>query len=207
MDNGFLSLRQGYIEVICGCMYSGKTEELIRQIKRCEYAKQNYRVFKPRVDNRYSEDDVTSHNQESIGAIVIDDVYEIYKHIEHDTQVIGIDEAQFFSDEIVEVAKKLADKGRRVIVAGLDTDWQGLPFGPMPQLLATAEMVRKQYAICMECGEPATRTQRLVANEDEVLIGSFNMYEARCRLHFDPELSRKPGKRKLTVVEQNHPET
>ena len=191
MDNSFLSMKRGYIEVICGCMYSGKTEELIRQIKRCEYAKQTYRVFKPKVDNRYSDDDVTSHNQDSVNAIAIEDIYDIYQHIQHDTQVVGIDEAQFFNNDILNVTQKLAKSGRRVIIAGLDTDWQGKPFGPMPQLLSTADIVKKQYAICMTCGESATRTQRLVANDDEVLIGSFNMYEARCRHHFDPHLSSK----------------
>ena len=189
MDNSFLNMKQGYIEVICGCMYSGKTEELIRQIKRCDYAKQNYLVFKPKVDDRYSDEDVTSHNQDSVYSIAIDDIYDVYTHIQHDTQVVGIDEAQFFGPEIVEVTRKLAKNGRRVIVAGLDTDWQGQPFGPMPQILATADIIKKQYAICMTCGESATRTQRLVASEDEVLIGSFNMYEARCRKHFDPNLS------------------
>ena len=198
MENSLLSVRHGYIEVINGCMYSGKTEELIRQIKRCEYAKQTYRVFKPKVDNRYSESEVTSHNQDSINAIVIEDIYEIYKHIQHDTQVVGIDEAQFFSNDIVEVARKLAHNGRRVIVAGLDTDWQGKPFGPMPELLATADVIRKQYAICMVCGESATRTQRVISNSDDILIGSFNMYEARCRKHFDPNLTVQKEEKYVT---------
>ena len=188
MDQSLARPRQGFIEVICGCMYSGKTEELIRQLKRCEIAKQNYRVFKPTIDDRYSEFAITSHNQESMDAVVIDDVFEIYEHITHETQVVGIDEAQFFADEVVDIARKLADNGRRVIVAGLDTDWRGRPFGPMPQLLATADLIRKQYAICTSCGESATRTQRVVRNEEDILVGSFKMYEARCRRHFDPEL-------------------
>ena len=197
MDNSFLSMKPGYIEVISGCMYSGKTEELIRQIKRCEYAKQSYMVFKPRIDDRYSEDEVTTHDQEAISSIVIDDIYDIYKHITHETQVVGIDEAQFFQKDIVEVSRKLAQHGRRVIIAGLDTDWKGQPFGPMPELLATADVVRKQYAICMVCGESATRTQRLVKNDDDVLIGSFQMYEARCRQHFDPNLALRNNKNNI----------
>lgn len=189
MDHSFHKLKPGHIEVICGCMYSGKTEELIRQIRRCEFAKQTYMTFKPKVDSRYSKEDIVSHNQDAIGSIVIEKAIDIYRHIDHTTRVIGIDEAQFFDDEIVDVATKLAKHGRRVIVAGLDTDWQGLPFGPMPQLLAVAEIIKKQYAICVQCGEPATRTQRLVADQKEVLVGSFKMYEARCRDHFDPDLS------------------
>lgn len=179
------------MEVICGCMYSGKTEELIRQIKRCEYAKQNYLVFKPSIDNRYSDSDVTSHNRDSVQAIAIESPQEIFLHIKAETQVVGIDEAQFFPSDVLSVARKLVKTGRRVIVAGLDTDWKGEPFGPMPQLLATAEVVKKQYAICMSCGEPATRTQRLVANTDEVLVGSDNMYEARCQGCHDPALAQK----------------
>lgn len=181
VDTQFLKPKQGYIEVICGCMYSGKTEELIRQIKRCEYAKQNYLVFKPKIDNRYSETEVTSHNRDSVNAIVIESASDIFNYLNIDTKVVGIDEAQFFSDEVVEVASKLAEHGRRVIVAGLDTDWKGVPFGPMPDLLAIAEVVKKQYAICMSCGDSATRTQRLVNNTSKILVGSDNMYEARCR--------------------------
>ncbi len=189
MDHSFIKPRPGSIEVICGCMYSGKTEELIRQIRRCEYARQPYLTFKPKVDQRYSEDEIVSHDKEALPSVVIENASEIYKFVQHDTRVIGIDEAQFFDKEVVEVATKLADHGRRVILAGLDTDWQGQPFGPMPELLAVADVIRKQYAICVQCGESATRTQRLVADRKEVLVGSFKMYEARCRDHFDPDLS------------------
>lgn len=188
MDHAFAKNRTGYIEVINGCMYSGKTEELIRQIHRCEYAKQSHKTFKPRIDQRYSADEIVSHNKGAIDSIVVDKATEIFHHITQDTQVVGIDEAQFFGDDIIEVATKLAENGRRVILAGLDTDWKGQPFGPMPKLLAVADVIRKQYAICMECGEAATRTQRMVADEKEVLVGSFQMYEARCREHFDPQL-------------------
>ena len=201
MDQSFSQLRPGSIEVVCGCMYSGKTEELIRQIRRCEYARQPYMTFKPRIDQRYSDDDIVSHNKDAIGSIVIDKASEIYKHVEHSTRVVGIDEAQFFDPEIVEVATKLAQHGRRVIVAGLDTDWRGKPFGPMPELLAVADIIRKQYAICVVCGEGATRTQRLVAKKEEVLVGSFKMYEARCREHFDPELSNRLKPEKVSETE------
>ncbi len=182
-------------------MYSGKTEELIRQIRRCEYAKQNYLTFKPRVDQRYSEDDIVSHNKDSLGSIVIDQATDIYKYVTHDTQVVGVDEAQFFDKKLVEVATKLARNGRRVVLAGLDTDWRGQPFGPMPELLAVADVIRKQYAICVVCGESATRTQRLVAKDQEVLVGSFQMYEARCREHFDPELPLRLKATPLTQAE------
>ncbi|MCB0376972.1 MAG: thymidine kinase [Bdellovibrionales bacterium] len=196
MEHPLNSIRHGYLEVICGCMYSGKTEELIRQLRRCEYARQNYQVFKPVVDDRYSEDEVCSHNQDSISAQVIEDIYDLYRHLRHDTQVVGIDEAQFFSDDILEVVNKLVKNGRRVIIAGLDTDWKGRPFGPMPNLLACADLIHKQYAICMVCGEAATRTQRLVNEDKDILVGSFRVYEARCRRHFDPDLSflQKPPK-------------
>lgn len=184
----------GIIETICGCMYSGKTEELIRQLKRCQYAQQKYQVFKPKLDNRYSETEVSTHDQIKITAINIEKPQEIFQHLKHDSQVIGIDEAQFFNEDIVNVAIKLADNGRRVILAGLDTDWQGQPFGPMPQLLAVSDIIRKQYAVCMACGEAATKTQRLVQNTDDILVGSFDVYEARCREHFDPTLSMKKSK-------------
>jgi len=136
MNYSLKKAKHGLIETICGCMYSGKTEELLRQLKRCEYAKQNYQVFKPKIDSRYSETEVSTHNQEKIPSIVIESPDEIYQHLKHNTQVVGIDEAQFFSKEIVAVVNKLADHGRRVLVAGLDTNWQGQPFGPMPELLA-----------------------------------------------------------------------
>lgn len=191
MDHAFAKNRPGYVEVINGCMYSGKTEELIRQIRRCEYAKQNYLTFKPRVDSRYSDEDIVSHNKDSLQSIVIDKARDIYKYVTHDTQVVGVDEVQFFDKEITEVATKLAKNGRRVILAGLDTDWRGIPFGAMPELLAIADVIRKQYAICVMCGEAATRTQRLVAKDQDVLVGSFKMYEARCREHFDPELPQR----------------
>ncbi|MCB0349987.1 MAG: thymidine kinase [Bdellovibrionales bacterium] len=179
----------GQIEVICGCMFSGKTEGLITQLRRAEIAKLRFQVFKPEVDTRYSTDEVASHNKSRFPAINVTKAEDIYSHIEPYTQVVGIDEAQFFDIKIVEVAGKLAESGRRVIVAGLDTDWKGQPFGPMPQLLAVADAIHKQYAICVVCGAPATRTQRTVSTDEQFLLGSTDAYEARCRKHFDPELS------------------
>jgi len=187
-------IRPGWIEVVSGCMFSGKTEELIRQIRRAEFAKQKFQVFKPRIDNRYSEDEVASHNNNKFPSTIIDNIEDIYLHIQHNVDVVGIDEGQFFDDKILEVATHLANVGKRVIIAGLDTDWKGRPFGPMPQLLAIADVIRKQYAICTVCGEPAIRTQRLVAAESDILVGSTEAYEARCRNHFDPDLSIRLAK-------------
>ncbi len=180
--------RPGWIEVIVGCMFSGKTEELIKQIRRAQFAKQKIQVFKPKIDDRYSEDQVASHNQSMVPSQVVSTPFEILSLVEKNTEVVGIDEAQFFDEDIVKVATTLADAGKRVLIAGLDTDWKGAPFGPMPQLLAIAEVVRKQYAICVVCGEPATRTQRLVAVQGDILVGSTEAYEARCRTHFDADL-------------------
>lgn len=193
MTDGFgrYRFRPGWIEVIVGCMFSGKTEELIKQMHRAEYARQPYQVFKPRIDARYSEDHVASHNQTLKKATPIEKAEELLNLVEARTQVVGIDEGQFFGPELVDIVASLADAGKRVVIAGLDTDWRGRPFGPMPDLMATAEVVHKQYAICMACGEPATRTQRLVSARDDILVGSTEAYEARCRMHFDPDLSAR----------------
>lgn len=185
--------RPGWVEVIVGCMFSGKTEELIKQMHRAEYAKQTCQVFKPQIDARYSVDHVASHSQKQLKATPVESAQELLGLVERHTQVIGIDEGQFLGAELVDVVSLLADAGKRVVIAGLDTDWRGRPFGPMPNLLAIAEVVHKQYAICMVCGEPATRTQRLVAATEDILVGSNDAYEARCRLHFDPELSVRIG--------------
>lgn len=191
MSDGFHrhTYRSGWIEVVCGCMFSGKTEELIKQLTRAKLARLNFMVFKPDIDDRYHESDVASHNQNTFPSLAIKSSEEIYEHIRRNTDVVGIDEAQFFDSSIVEVATKLANAGKRIVIAGLDTDWQGQPFGPMPQLLAIADVIHKQYAICMCCGEPATKTQRLVAAQESVLVGSTESYEARCRNCFDPTLS------------------
>ena len=180
-------INHGYIEVVIGPMYSGKSEELIRRLKRAKIAKQNVVVFKPVIDDRYSKEDVVSHSGYTINAIPIKDSSEINKYINDDTQVVGIDEVQFFDDKIVDEAIKLADNGVRVIAAGLDMDFKGEPFGPTPRLLAVAEFVDKIQAICSVCGQPATRSQRLINGEpakyDEPIIqvGAVESYEARCR--------------------------
>jgi thymidine kinase len=177
--------RTGQIEVIAGSMFSGKTEELIRVLRRAEFARQEIQVFKPSIDNRYSEDHVASHNRNLIPSTTIENAAEIYRHLRPTTQVIGIDEAQFFDSEIVDVAGELASRGLRVVIAGLDLDWKGDPFHPMPELMAVAEVVKKLRAICMVCGQAASRTQRLVASNAAVLIGDQRLYEARCRQCFD----------------------
>ena len=180
-------VNHGYIEVVIGPMYSGKSEELIRRLRRAKIAKQNVVVFKPQIDNRYSKEDVVSHNGDSINAIPISNAKEIYNHIDNKTQVVGIDEVQFFDEEIVEIAMNLADKGIRVIAAGLDMDFKGEPFGPTPKLLAVAEFVDKIQAICSVCGQPANISQRLINGEparydDPIIqVGAVETYEARCR--------------------------
>jgi thymidine kinase len=186
-------VRGGSIEVITGSMFSGKTEELIRRLRRSLFAKQNIQAFKPRIDNRYSDTEVMSHNKSKIDAKVIDFPEMIYDHLHPNTQVIGIDEAQFFSHTIVQVCQGLADQGLRVVVAGLDTDYRGKPFGSMPELLSIAEFVTKQHAICMNCGALASRTQRIVADQNEILVGAGDFYEARCRLCYEaPRPPQKP---------------
>lgn len=162
-------------------MFSGKTEELIRRIRRAEYARQKVVVFKPVIDNRYDENNIVSHSRMQAPSIPITKISEIYSHLEDDVQIVAIDEAQFFGEEIVEICNDLADKGKRVIVAGLDQDYRGVPFGYMPQLLAIAEYVTKNLAICVVCGNPANRTQRTVHQGDQILVGSTEAYEARCR--------------------------
>ncbi len=194
MSDHFIRTRShmGWIEVIVGCMFSGKTEELIKQVRRARIAKQHTLTFKPRIDSRYSVREVASHDQSRLPSIPIEDASEIQTLCEKGTSVVAIDEGQFFGENLPAVATHLATSGRRVIVAGLDTDWRGRPFGPMPHLMAIAEIVRKQHAICRVCGGPASRTQRLVMGEENILVGSTEAYEARCREHFDPELSLRP---------------
>lgn len=175
----------GWIEVISGCMFSGKTEELIRRLRRAQIAKQRVVIFKPRVDTRYSTDKIVSHNEQSLASIVVDKPQEILR-LSGDAQVIGIDEAQFFTGDLVEVAEQLANAGRRVIVAGLDQDYRGRPFEPLPKLLAVAEYITKTLAICMVCGNPADRTQRITKQQELVVVGARDIYEARCRKCFVP---------------------
>lgn len=178
----------GWIEVIAGCMFSGKTEELIRRMRRAQIAKQSVKIFKPKIDNRYSENKIVSHSEQSLPSEVVSSAQEILE-LSKDAQVIGIDEAQFYDNDLVEVCNKLADDGKRVIVAGLDQDYRGVPFEPMPQLLAIAEYITKTLAICVNCGNPADRTQRKVKSTDRVLVGAADSYEARCRkCHYIPEV-------------------
>ena len=178
----------GWIEVICGSMFSGKSEELIRRLRRAQIARQRVQIFKPKVDNRFSEDHIVSHSEMKIKSQLVTQPREILDLLEGRTQVIGIDEGQFFDMDLVYVCNKLADAGKRVIVAGLDQDYRGKPFDPMPQLLAIAEYITKTLAICVRCGAPANRTQRLVENTDLLLVGATDAYEARCRLCFEPPL-------------------
>jgi thymidine kinase len=182
----------GSIEVITGSMFSGKTDELIRRLRRATIARQKVQVFKPLIDNRYyGVEKVTSHAGSNYDAVPIQTSVEIFERLEPDTTVVAIDEAQFFDNQITWVVQDLANRGLRVIVAGLDTDFRGEPFGPMPVLMAQAESVDKLQAICMVCGEPATRTQRLVngkpARYDDpvVIVGAAELYEARCRMHHE----------------------
>lgn len=188
MYESHLMGRSGSIEVIVGSMFSGKTEELLRLLRRAEFAKQACQIFKPRIDDRYSPDKVVSHNKNLMPSIVIDSAAEIYLHLKPDTKVVGVDEGQFFDDELVDVANELSSRGIRVIVAGLDMNWKGEPFAPMPSLMAIAETVKKLQAVCVTCGASASRTQRLVASNRDVLVGDNSKYEARCRSCFDPYL-------------------
>jgi len=178
----------GWIEVICGSMFCGKTEELIRRVRRAKIARQKVQVFKPAIDTRYAEREVTSHDGMQIDAVPVGGVAELRALIEPDTSVVALDEVQFYDDEVVQLCEELADRGMRVIVAGLDMDFRGEPFGPMPALMARAEQVSKLQAICAVCGGPASRTQRLIDgqpasyNDPVVMVGASEVYEARCRV-------------------------
>ena len=180
----------GWVEVITGSMFSGKSEELIRRIRRAQIARQKVQIFKPRVDDRYAADHIVSHSEMKMPSQVVRSAREILDTLEPGTEVVGIDEGQFFDLSLVEVVNTLADRGVRVIVAGLDQDYMGRPFEPMPQLLAVAEYVDKTLAICMRCGAPANRSQRLVAATDRVVVGGAAHYEARCRHCFHPGMER-----------------
>lgn len=183
----YLQPRGGWIELICGSMFSGKTEELIRRVRRAEIARQRIQVFKPKLDDRYSTSEVASHDGLHFEAEVIETAREILTKLRPETTVVAVDEAQFFDWTIADVVRLLADRGLRVIITGLDLDFRGEPFGPMPLLLAEAELVDKLHAICVICGAPASRTQRLIngqpANYHDpvILVGASEVYEARCR--------------------------
>jgi thymidine kinase len=183
---------EGWIEVIVGSMFSGKSEELIRRLRRAQIARQKVQIFKPLVDTRFTGDHIVSHSEMRIPSTSVRSAREMLEQVDPDTEVVGIDEGQFFDAELPMVCNTLADGGKRVIVAGLDQDYLGKPFEPMPQLLAIAEYITKTLAICMVCGNPANHTQRLVASGDRVLLGAQGMYEARCRRCFDPHLEDNP---------------
>ncbi|MBW1807870.1 MAG: thymidine kinase [Deltaproteobacteria bacterium] len=181
----------GWIEVICGSMFSGKTEELIRRVRLARIAKQNVIIFKPRLDDRYHERQIVSHSDQRMESFPIVHAREILDRLPKDVNVVGIDEAQFFGPELVEVCESMANRGLRVIVAGLDQDYLGKPFEPIPSLLAVAEFINKNLAICVKCGNPANRSQRIEGSGQRVLVGAHDSYEARCRHCFSPEIEVK----------------
>jgi thymidine kinase len=185
--------KSGWVEVICGPMFSGKSEELIKRIRRAQIARRRVQIFKHGSDARYDATSIVSHNQQSIPGIAVTDVKDILELVDDRTEMVAIDEAQFFTEDIVDVVNKLGNQGKRVIVAGLDLDYKGHPFGPMPELMCTAEYVTKQLAICMTCGEPANFTQRLTQATDQIVVGASETYEARCRRHFEPPQEESPG--------------
>jgi len=176
--------RKGWVEVICGSMFSGKTEELIRRLNRAKIAKQKVEIFKPSIDTRYDEEDVVSHNANKIQSTPVDSAEQILLMV-NEVSVVGIDEAQFFDNQLVSVCNKLADRGIRVVVAGLDMDFKGVPFGPIPHLLATAEYVTKVHAICMQCGDLAQYSHRTIQGDDLVVLGETESYEPLCRTCFN----------------------
>src|SRR5579871_989042 len=181
----------GWIEVVCGPMFSGKTEELMRRLRRARIARKRVQVFKPSIDDRYSGDEIVSHNAVRMKSTVAAGVPDILAALDWRTEVVGIDEAHFFGAGLVELTAQLADSGKQVIVAGLDTDYLGRPFVPVPDLLALAESITKTLAICMRCGNPAKHTQRLIESDDLIVVGAAGAYEARCRKCFEPGAPRQ----------------
>lgn len=176
---------QGQIEVVCGPMFSGKTEELIRRVRRAHIARVKVQIFKPKIDTRYHETKVVSHSAQSIDSLAVENPIDILDLLKDSTRIVAIDEVQFFDESVVDIVKRLANRGYRVICAGLDLDYMAKPFGPMPGLLAIADDVLKVKAICTVCGSPASRTQRIIASEEQVLLGEKGEYEARCRSHYE----------------------
>jgi len=174
----------GRIEVICGPMFSGKSEELLRRLKRADIAKRKYALVKPAIDSRYSEDEVVSHSGRKLPCHAIESPWDVFNHINSATKIVAFDEAQFFDDRLIRVVDALVKEGRRVVIAGLDMDSNGAPFGPMPELLALAEEVYKITAVCEICGEPATHSHRLSTDAGLVLVGAGEHYQARCREHW-----------------------
>jgi len=191
----------GWIEVVCGSMFSGKTEELIRRLRRARIARQRVQAFKPAIDARYSEDETVSHDETALSTTPVHAAGQILL-LADSADVVGIDEAQFFDGELVHVCRELAASGTRVIIAGLDQDYRGEPFEPIPQLMAIAEYVSKLHAICMVCGAPANHSQRLVADGERVLVGAQETYEPRCRRCFEPTETPAPTRRPTTPFQQ-----
>ena len=187
----FLVNNTGWIEVICGPMFSGKSEELTRRLRRAIIARKRVQVFKPVLDNRYSANEIVSHADTRLAATVAENARASLEQLDWRTQVVGFDESNFFGPDLVDVAQQLADSGKQVIVGGLDTDYLGRPFPPMPDLLAVAESITKMLAICMRCGNPAKHTQRLVESGDLIVVGAAGMYEARCRRCFEPGIPKQ----------------
>lgn len=185
--------KTGWIEVICGPMFSGKSEELIRRLRRAEIARQRVQIFKHSLDARYEESSIVSHSRQSLPSVSTADAGQILAATEDRTEVVAVDEAQFFSPDLIDVCVRLANRGKRVVVAGLDLDYRGLPFGPMPEIMCRAEYVTKQLAICMVCGDPAGFTQRLTHSRDQIQVGATGMYEARCRHHFEAPQAEGEG--------------
>lgn len=193
--------KTGWIEIVCGPMFSGKTEELIRRLRRARIARQSVEIFKPALDDRYSHQEVVSHDDTSIKSVPVDTAEQILL-LSANAQVVGIDEAQFFGPELVTICQMLANHGKRVVVAGLDLDYRGQPFEPVPQLLAVAEYVTKLHAVCMVCGGPAIHSQRLVRSGKRFLVGSKAAYEPRCRHCFEPPKEKVRKASKKTPVKQ-----
>jgi thymidine kinase len=181
----------GWIEAICGPMFSGKSEELIRRLRRAVIARKRVQVFKPAIDNRYSVSEIVTHADVRMRSEPVNGAGEILAKLDWHTQVIGVDESNFFGPELVAVANQLADSGKQVIIAGLDTDFMGRPFAPMPDLLAIAESITKTLAICMRCGAPAKHTQRLTGSDELIMVGADGAYEARCRRCFEPGIPKQ----------------
>ena len=187
----FVTGNTGWIEVICGPMFSGKSEELIRRLRRATIARKRVQVFKPAIDDRYSLDEIVSHGELRMKSEVIQDASDILKSLNWRTEVIGVDEANFVGQELIGIATQLADSGKQVIISGLDTDYMGRPFKPIPDLLCLAESITKTLAICMRCGVPAKHTQRLVDSDELIVVGAAGLYEARCRRCFEPGVSKQ----------------
>jgi thymidine kinase len=187
----FVNGNLGWIEAICGPMFSGKSEELMRRLRRAKIARKRVQVFKPILDDRYALDEIVSHGEVRMKSDAVNGPADIVSRLDWRTQVIGIDESNFFGKELMDVVTQLADSGKQVIVAGLDTDYMGRPFPPMPDLLTLAESITKTLAICMRCGNPAKHTQRLVESNDLIVVGAAGMYEARCRRCFEPGVPKQ----------------